>query len=127
MHISLRNTLLPVLYLSFPFFVSALDTSPASETITIARIFERLTNVFNLIIPFLVLLATVIFIWGIVRYITAGGDEQRLTEAKNLMVWGIIALAVMLTVWGFVNVLIDAIFGTENIPDIPGPDLTPFL
>lgn len=125
MHITLRNTLLPVLYLSFPFFVSAqADPSP---NITISRIFARLTDVFNLIIPFLVLLATVIFIWGIVRYITAGGDEQRLTEAKNLIIWGIIALAVMLMMWGFVRILIDAIFGTENIPDIPGPDLAPFL
>ena len=98
-----------------------------SNSITITAIFNRLTQVFNLIIPFLVLLATVVFIWGIVKYITAGGDERKLEEAKSVIVWGIIALAVMLTAWGFVKVLIDALFGTENLPPLPGPDLTPFL
>ena len=95
--------------------------------LTISDIFARLTEILNLIIPLLVLLATVIFIWGIVKYITAGGDEQRLEEAKNLIIWGIIALAVMISVWGFVYILIDAIFGTNSLPGIPGPSLDPFL
>lgn len=99
----------------------------SSNNITISRVFGRVTEVLNLIIPFLVLLATVIFIWGIVKYITAGGDEQRLEEAKNLIIWGIIALAVMISVWGFVYILIDAIFGTNSLPGIPGPSLDPFL
>ena len=96
-------------------------------SITISDIFARVTEVLNLVIPFLVLLATVIFIWGIVKYITAGGDEQRLEEAKNLIIWGIIALAAMVSVWGLVYILIDAIFGTTNLPGIPGPSLDPFL
>lgn len=104
-----------------------INPSAVSGNITIARIFQRLSQVFNRIIPFLVLLATVVFIWGVVKYITAGADEKKVEEAKNIILWGIIALAVMLMVWGFVNVLIDAIFGTENIPNIPGPDITPFL
>ena len=98
-----------------------------SSSITITSIFQRLSQVFNLIIPLLVLLATVVFIWGVVKYITAGGNEKKLEEAKSVIVWGIIALAVMLTAWVFVAVLIDAIFGTENLPPLPGPDLTPFL
>ncbi|TSC79102.1 MAG: hypothetical protein G01um101429_609 [Parcubacteria group bacterium Gr01-1014_29] len=98
-----------------------------SQSITISRIFARLTEILNLIIPFLVLLATVIFIWGIVRYVASGDNEQKVEEAKILIMWGIIALAAMLTVWGFVNILISALFGTTNLPNIPGPDLQPFL
>ena len=110
-----------------PLFARAIDPSAVSNSITITAIFTRLTQVLNLLIPFLVLLATVVFIFGIVKYITAGGDEKKLEEAKNVMVWGIIALAVMLTAWGFVKIVIDAIFGTENLPPLPGPDLAPFL
>lgn len=116
------------IYFFIPLFAYAqINPSNVSSGITITRIFQRLSQVFNLIIPFLVLLATVVFIWGIVKYITAGGNEQKLEEAKSVIVWGIIALAVMLTAWGFVKVLVDAIFGTENLPPLPGPDLTPFL
>lgn len=104
-----------------------IDPSKVPSNITISRVFGRITQVLNLVIPFLVLLATVIFIWGIVKYITAGGDEQRLKEAKNIIIWGIIALAVMVSVWGLVYVLIDALFGTTKLPGIPGPSLEPFL
>ena len=128
MHPNLRNVSYAAVFLFTPLFLYAqIDPSAVYGGITITRIFQRLTQVFNLIIPFLVLLATVVFIWGIVKYITAGGDEKKLEEAKSVIVWGIIALAVMLTAWGFVKVLIDAIFGTENLPPLPGPDLTPFL
>ena len=95
--------------------------------LTISDIFARLTDILNLIIPLLVLLATVIFIWGIVKYITAGGDEQRLEEAKNLIIWGIIALAAMVSIWGLVYILVGAIFGTNSLPGIPSPSLDPFL
>lgn len=104
-----------------------IDPTNPSPGITISRIFARLTEILNLIIPFLVLVATVIFIGGIVKYITAGADEQKIQQARVFIVWGIIALAVMLTVWGFVNVLISAIFGTTDLPGIPSPDLKPFL
>ena len=124
----LRNISYVITSLCIPLLAyAAIDPSAVSNSITITAIFTRLTQVFNLIIPFLVLLATVIFLYGILKYITAGGDEKKLEEAKSVIVWGVLALAVMLTAWGFVKVLIDAIFGTENLPPLPGPDLTPFL
>jgi heme/copper-type cytochrome/quinol oxidase subunit 2 len=121
--------LLYTLIVCMPISVAAqIDPSTGLNSgITIRTIFARLTEVMNLLIPFLVLLATVIFIWGIVRYVTAGGDEQKIESGRNLIIWGIIALAVMLTVWGFVNILISAIFGTSNLPNIPGPSIEPFL
>jgi len=124
----LRNISYAIASLCIPLLAyAAIDPSAVSNSITITAIFTRLTQVFNLIIPFLVLLATVIFLYGIVKYITSGGDEKKLEEAKSVIVWGVLALAVMLTAWGFVKVLVDAIFGTENLPPLPGPDLTPFL
>lgn len=99
----------------------------AEESVTITAIFNRLTQVLTLLIPFLTLLATVVFLWGVLQYITAGADEKKIEEAKQVVVWGIIALAVMLTAWGFVKIVIDAIFGGETLPPLPGPDLGPFL
>lgn len=114
--------------LGVPLFVSAIiDPSAVSSTITIGRVFMRVTEVLNLIIPFLVLLATVIFLWGVVKYITAGGDEQRLKEGRMLVMGGIIALAAMIAVWGFVKILLSAFFGETVLPPIPGPSLDPFL
>ena len=90
---------------------------------TIFSILDRVSTTFGFIIPILLLLATVVFLYGIVRYLTAQGDEQQLTEARRFIVWGIIALAVMLAVWGLVALLIDFIFDATPLPNIPGADI----
>lgn len=94
-----------------------------SSNITISRIFERLTEILTLIIPLLVLTATVVLLYGITRYIMSGEDEQKVGEARNLIIYGIISLAVMVVVWALVHVLASAIFGTSDLPMIPKPDL----
>ena len=94
---------------------------------TIETVIQQLSDIFNSIIPLLVLLATALFLWGIVKYITAGGDEEKLREARNLIVWGIVFLSVIVAVWGFVNIIIDFIFGTNTIHNIPGGDIVETL
>lgn len=90
---------------------------------TLEEVFERISDFLNQLIPFLVLLATVLFLWGIVKYLTAGGNEERTAEARKMILWGIIFLAVMIAVWGFVNLLLDFIFGTTEPEPIPqGPN-----
>jgi uncharacterized membrane protein (GlpM family) len=79
----------------------------------------------NTIIIFLFLVATVIFLWGVVRYIAAGGDEEKTKEARSMIIWGIIFLAVMVAVWGFVNIVLDFIFGTEDPFPIRGEGTVP--
>ena len=74
----------------------------------------------NTIIIFLFLVATVIFLFGVVRYISAAGDEEKTKEARQMIIWGIIFLAVMVAVWGFVNIVLDFIFNDEGAVDIPG-------
>lgn len=74
----------------------------------------------NTIIVFLFLVATVIFLFGVVKYISAAGDEEKTKEARQMIIWGVIFLAVMVAVWGFVNVVLDFIFGSEDAFDIPG-------
>ena len=90
---------------------------------TIETVIQQLSGIFNSIIPLLVLLATALFLWGIGKYITAGGDEEKLHEARNLIVWGIVFLSVIVAVWGFVNIIIDFIFGESIIPNIPGTNI----
>ena len=90
---------------------------------TIENVLGTLTTSINLVIPFLVLVATAMFLWGVLRYLTAGGDENRLKEARWLIIYGIIGFAVIIAVWGFVYVVIDFIFNTETIPRIPGENV----
>jgi hypothetical protein len=69
------------------------------------------------VIPLLIVLATVVFLWGIVRYVTAGGDEEKIKQGRNLMIFGIIALAIMISVWGIARLLTTTFgVGGEAVP-----------
>lgn len=92
---------------------------------TFGEVYNRIKGFLNQIIPFLVLIATIIFLFGVVRYITAGGDEERIKEARNLIFWGVVLLAVMIAVWGFVNIVLTFIFGTSTPFGIPPQGGTP--
>ena len=66
-----------------------------------------LTNIINdSVIPLIFALATVMFIWGAVKFFIIDVDEEaKRKQGKQFMIWGIIALAVMLSVWGLVGIL----------------------
>ena len=64
-----------------------------------------LLGIFDLVIKVLIGAAVVLFLFGVVKYISSGGDEEKRKEGKNLVVYGIIGLFVMVSVWGLVNIL----------------------
>lgn len=82
---------------------TSLDASLASITTFIDRL-----------IPIIISIALVLFLIGIVQYVTAGGDEEKRTAARGMIIFGIIALFVMVSVWGFVNVLVRTFFSGPN-------------
>lgn len=112
------------------YYALAATATMLAPAIASAQTFEntvqRIKNLLNnTVIPFLVLIATVIFLWGVVRYITAGGDEDKVKEGRNLIIYGIIFLAVMIGVWGFVNIVLTFIFTNNTPANIPGNTGTP--
>ena len=56
-------------------------------------------------IIFLFIAATVVFIWGIVRFIAAAGNVQEIKKAKGIMLYGIIAIAVLAMMTGIIEFL----------------------
>ncbi|OGZ47318.1 MAG: hypothetical protein A3J54_03435 [Candidatus Ryanbacteria bacterium RIFCSPHIGHO2_02_FULL_45_13b] len=84
------------------------------------NLIDTVSGGLNTIIIFLFLVATVIFLFGVVKYISAAGDEEKTKEARQMIIWGVIFLAVMVAVWGFVEIVLDFIFNDEGAFDIPG-------
>ena len=79
-----------------------------------------MTDVIKLFVPFLVIVALVAFIWGVVQYVIAGGDANKKKEGRNLIIYGLIGLFVIVAVWGLVAVIGNTIGvqpgGTIQIP-----------
>lgn len=67
--------------------------------------------------PFIILLftlATVIFIWGVIKYIKNAGDQTKRAEGQQHMLWGIVGFVIMVGVYGIINILTQ-FFGINNV------------
>ncbi len=65
----------------------------------------QLQGILSSILPILISLGVIYFIWGVVQYVIGDGEEAKKT-GKDRMIYGIIGFAVILGLWGFVNILV---------------------
>ena len=84
-------------------------------------IFETLRTIIGYTIPVLFAAGLLIFLWGLLRFLRAAGDETALVEGRRFMVWGVIILFVMTAVWGLVGI-VSQFTGIDpgTVPVIPG-------
>lgn len=78
------------------------------------------TYIINPFIGLLFVLATVLFLVGLVRYFLAGSPEDR-AKGQQHMVWGLAGMFIMISVFGIMKLIVNTFginlseFGT-NIP-----------
>ena len=94
-------------------------SSPTTSATNFRSLLAILQNVIDAVIPFLVGLAVMLIIYGILSFISKAADEEKRTEAKNFIIWGIIGIFVMVSIWGLVNILVGTFgFGASNTPQV---------
>ncbi len=108
-----EKTAIVAFNLLFPMMVLAADINATLTTIT---------TVLNGVIALLFVLVTLYFIWGVVQYVSAAGEEAKLKSGKEHMIWGIIGMAVMAGAWGIVRIITTTLLqgSSTNIPTGPG-------
>lgn len=106
-----------------PVFVFASDII-TNETANADDFLTKIEGWINTLMPIIVALALLYFLYGLLKFMTAGGDEGKRKESRDIMLWGIIALFVMVSVWGLVSFLGNTLGissgGSVNTGDIPG-------
>lgn len=71
------------------------------------------------IVPLLMALAVVGFVYGIIQYFLNPDNEEKRKAGKNFMFWGIVTLFVMVSIWGLVGILSNTFFGSSSNPVMP--------
>ncbi len=74
----------------------------------------------NAIVPVLIALGIVYFVWGVVTYVIASDEEAKKT-GRDRIIYGVIGLAVIVGVWGLVNVVKSTFFSVGNQANIQLP------
>jgi len=60
----------------------------------------------------LFVLAVLIFVWGIFRFVIGSGDPTARKQGQEHMLWGVIGMAIMVSVYGIIRVIANTIPGS---------------
>ena len=72
----------------------------------------KIGDILNTIVPILIALGVIIFIYGVLIYVIAS-DEEAKSAGRDKIIFGIIGLAVIIGLWGLVRILTNT-FGVDN-------------
>lgn len=88
-------------------------------------VISNLTNLINIVIPFIIGIAVFIFIVGLIRYVNAGGDEDKVKAARSTIIWGLIIIFVMFSAVGIVNILNNTFNFDNQLDTSRAPQINP--
>jgi uncharacterized membrane protein YidH (DUF202 family) len=60
----------------------------------------------TVLIPFIIGIGFLVFVWGMFKYFIAGGsDPAKQKQGKDLMIWATLGFVLIVVFWGVVNLL----------------------
>ncbi|MCX6754900.1 MAG: hypothetical protein NTU81_03690 [Candidatus Nomurabacteria bacterium] len=99
---------------SVPFMAFAADQ--------IGGIIAQLVGYLNYIVPALITVAVVYFIWGVISFMTSS-DEEAKKMGRTKIINGLIGLFVIVAFWGIIAV----VKNTFGIGNVTGQNITPCI
>ncbi len=103
----------------FLVFAQPVDQCTAVGIGTLSFILCKISVLLNTIIPILITLGVVYFIWGVISYVMAKEEDAK-KEGRSRMIYGLIGLVVIVSIWGLVAIL-KTTFGVEDVSLIQIP------
>jgi len=97
-----------VLGLSLPLLAAA-----QGGLTNVVNVVTTIKTILNAVILVMFALLIIYFIWGVIQYVSAGGDEEKLKTGKQHMLWGIIGIAIVGAIFGITNWLY-GVFGVNT-------------
>ena len=83
--------------LTLPFVAFAQEDIPTLIT--------TLGGLLNAVVPLIIGLAVIYFLWGVVQFVMNASDEDAKKKSRDTMIWGIIAIFIATSFWGILGIL----------------------
>lgn len=92
-----------------------------AQVTDIGSLLCKISQLLNAVVPVLIALGVVYFVWGVITYVISSDEEAKKT-GRNRIIYGIIGLAVIVAMWGLVSILTNTFnvgnTGTITLPTI---------
>jgi len=88
----------------------------------------------GVLIPFIIGIGFLFFVWGMFQYFIAGGaNDDKKEKGKSLMIYATLGFVLIITFWGIINLLTTSSGLNDNLitndsikaPVLPGTPLIP--
>lgn len=70
---------------------------------------DIMTNLLNLAMTFLAIIAVIVILIGGFKWMTAAGSEDKVSEAKKIVVGGVIGLVIILAAWAIASFVLNTV------------------
>ena len=95
----------------------------AAQGTTFRTILEEIALILNWVLPILITVAVVYFVWSVIQY-TLSSDEKVKEKAKSGIISGLIGIFVIVSFWGIIGVIQNTFkvgnpTGVNSIPEVP--------
>jgi uncharacterized membrane protein YidH (DUF202 family) len=109
--------------LALPMFASAQATTNfTGDGGAVGTLLSNILTFTNtVLIPFIIGIGFLVFVWGMFQYFIAGGaNDESKEKGKSLMIWATLGFVLIIVFWGVVNILTDASgIGGQTIASVP--------
>lgn len=97
--------------LVLPMFASAQFASGTGDGGDLQVFMEGILNFINdFLIPFIIAIGFLVFVWGMFQYFIAGGaNDEAKEKGKSLMIYATLGFVLIIVFWGIVNLLSQSI------------------
>ncbi len=112
---------------AFPALAALVLVPVLADAAGILDTINVVNRVLRAIVPMLITVALIVFIWGLIKYLMDVGNEEKRKQGIQLMLWGVVAIFVMSSVWGLVRLLQNTFSVQQNEAIVPrAPDISTF-
>lgn len=96
------------------------------NAVTFSEYVRTLIEPLNVLVPILVGVAMIVFIWGVIQYL-ASSDPTKKEGSRRILVIGIVGIFILVSVWGIIaivqNIFFDGVSGgAPFFVEPPRPD-----
>lgn len=93
--------------LALPLFASAQLADGSGDGGELQTLMEGILNFINdFLIPFIIAIGFLVFVWGMFQYFIAGGaNDDAKAKGKSLMIYATLGFVLIIVFWGIVNLL----------------------
>lgn len=115
--------------LALPFLASAQGlasgNSSGGKFGTLLKSLLEFTN--SVLIPFIIGIGFLIFVWGMFWYFIAGGaNDEKKEKGRSLMIYATLGFVLIVVFWGVINLITSSLFNDadiRNLDNLPKVDI----